>query len=908
MPTGQTIRVSAKSLYHGLAFCVPACEFARREVLIVRNKYYSRSDESRPCHEFVYWGGWSEVLWRSKFQVRFRMNSLDLSFSDPLHRTDQSLGDLLRRHLFGTLAKDSYSATTRDYYASLVYAVREYVTGRWLRSQQRTYREDRKRVYYLSMEYLMGRLLSNALSNLGLLEQTRKELADFGLDLDRLIAAESEAGLGNGGLGRLAACLLDSLATLGLPAYGYGIRFEYGIFNQKIEQGSQVESPDYWLRFGNPWEIARPEDVYPVRYGGFVRELCDAAGRQQHEWVAAEDVMAMAYDIPIPGYRNDTVNTLRVWAADSSRGFNFESFNRGDYVAAVEQTSRSRSISRVLYPNDNIFVGKVLRLKQEYFFVSASLQDIVRRFKKTHDRFEDFPDKVAIQLNDTHPALAIPELMRVLVDLEQLSWDEAWEIVVATFGYTNHTLLPEALEEWPVSLLQQLLPRHLQIIYEINHRFLQAVRRRYPGDLSRLQRMSMISEDREPRVRMAHLAVVGSHAVNGVSQLHAGLLRQRLFVDFDEFYPWRFLGITNGITPRRWLKVANPLLSDLISNCIGEGWVRDLAELRQLTSSQDDPGFADRWEAVKRQNKQRLAEHIRAEHGLHLDIDSIFDCQVKRIHEYKRQLLNVLHVISLYNRIRRGNAADVVPRTIIISGKAAPGYLVAKLIIKLIHDVAEVINHDPRTRDLLKLVFLPNYNVSLAELILPAVDLSEQISTAGTEASGTGNMKAMLNGAVTIGTLDGANIEIAEAVAEQNIFLFGSTAADVEAAPRNGYDPQRVYLETPELREAIEMVRMGFFSAGDESVYQPLWDSVFGQHDRYMVLMDFADYAETQQRAADAYRNRPRWLRMSILNVAHAGPFSCDRMAMTYAREIWNLDLPSESSRCGNSGRANAAR
>ncbi len=542
-------------------------------------------------------------------------------------------------------------------------------------------------------------------------------------------------------------------------------------------------------------------------------------------------------------------------------------------------------------------MGKLLRLKQEYFFVSASLQDIVRRYKKTHEGFEEFPDKVAIQLNDTHPALAIPELMRVLVDLEQLPWEEAWDIAVATFGYTNHTLLPEALEQWPVYVLQHLLPRHLQIIYEINHRFLQSVRRCYPGDIQRLQRMSLISEEAEPRVRMSHLAVVGSHAVNGVSQLHADLLRRRLFVDFDEFFPWRFLGVTNGITQRRWLKGANPLLSGLISEFIGDAWVRDLAALRQLTEHQDDPDLQEQWGNVKRENKRRLAAHIQAEHHLHVNVDSMFDCQVKRIHEYKRQLLNVLHVITSYNRIRRKEVTNVVPRTVIISGKAAPGYAVAKLIIKLIHDVAEVINYDPRTRDLLKLVFLPNYNVSLAELILPAVDLSEQISTAGTEASGTGNMKAMLNGAVTIGTLDGANIEMAEAVGEANIFIFGRTAAGVAVAQRDGYDPQHTYLETPALREAIDMIRMGFFSAGDESIYQPLLESLFAQGDRFLVLGDFEDYVETQQRAAATYQNPTEWWRMSILNVAHAGPFSCDRMALTYAREIWNLDVEPPTAR-----------
>ena len=826
--------------------------------------------------------------------ISSRPDPTDLSLNDPTQYVDRgTLSESLLRHLHCSLAKDRFSATTHDYYVALVHTLREHLVAQWLRTQQRYYREDRKRVYYLSMEYLTGRMLVNTLINLGLLDQCRGELAQIGIDLDQLIASESEAGLGNGGLGRLAACLLDSFATLSLPVYGYGIRFEYGIFKQRIVDGVQVEAPDHWLQFGNPWEIARPEDVYTVRFGGYVRELHDSHGRLHHEWVAEEEVTATAYDMPVPGYRSDTVNTLRLWAAESQHGFNLECFNRGDYVAAVEQTSRSRSISRILYPNDNVFSGKELRLKQEYFFVAASLYDIVRRYKKTRQTFDEFPDKVAIQLNDTHPALAIPELMRILVDVEHLGWDEAWDLTVATFGYTNHTLLPEALEEWPVSLLQRLLPRHMQIIYEVNHRFLQSVRRKHPGDVDRLRRTSLVAEGGEQRVRMSHLAVVGSHAVNGVSQLHSALLRSHVFADFDEHFPWRFHATTNGISPRRWIMLANPLLTTLITESIGDDWVRDLSRLERLTEFADDPDFAARWAEVKRQNKRRLADRIRAEQGVDVCVDSIFDCQVKRIHEYKRQLLNILHAIVLYNRIRHGDVANLQPRTIIISGKAAPGYAIARTIIKLFHAVAEVINNDPRVSDVLKLVFLPNYNVSLAEIVLPAVDLSEQISTAGTEASGTGNMKAMLNGGVTIGTLDGANIEIAEAVGQENIFIFGKTAEEVDWSLRHGYDPRSLYQSDPALREAIDMIRDGYFAAGDETVYESLLDSVFSQGDRYMVLADFPDYVATQQEVARAYRDSERWTRSSIANVAHAGRFSCDRTAQTYAREIWGLDVES---------------
>ena len=802
----------------------------------------------------------------------------------------RSVRDSMMHHLHYSLAKDRFSATRHDYYMALVYAVRERLIARWLQTQQRYYHENCKRVYYLSMEYLTGRTLANALVNIGLLEESREGLAELGLELDDLILAEWEAGLGNGGLGRLAACLLDSLATLGLPACGYGIRFEFGIFRQHIENGFQVEAPDNWLRFGNPWEIGRPEDYYTVKFGGHVRQLTDPQGRDHFEWVAADDVMAMAFDTPVPGYRNETVNTLRLWSAESSHGFNLDYFNRGDYVAAVEEKSRSKSISRILYPNDNVFSGKELRLKQEYFFVSASLQDIVRRYKKTHSTFVDFPKRVAIQLNDTHPALAIPEMMRILVDLEQLDWNSAWEITVDTFGYTNHTLLPEALEEWPIDLLGRVLPRHLQIIYEINHRFLKAVERLYPGDMERLRRMSLISDDRGQRVRMSHLAVVGSHAVNGVSELHSELLRTRMFTDFDEFFPGKFCATTNGITPRRWLQMANPALSELITSTIGDGWQKDLCQLGDLLKHTSSSDLIERWSDVKQLNKVRLASTIQSDLGITVDVDSMFDCQVKRIHEYKRQLLNVLHTVTLFNRIRDG-VPSLIPRTVIIAGKAAPGYETAKTIIKLIHAVAEVVNHDPRVNDQLKVVFLPNYNVSLAERIIPATDLSEQISTAGTEASGTGNMKSMLNGAVTIGTLDGANIEILEAVGEESIFIFGKNADEVEQAVARGYDPQRAYEQQPELRRAVDMIRDGFFSSGDSSTFRPLIDQLFQSRDRFLVFDEYAAYVDCQERVAEAYLDQGAWTRKSIVNTARASRFSSDRTVLNYAKNIWGLDV-----------------
>lgn len=836
-------------------------------------------------------GSKTQRIHRSHGDVKRHAPSVETLDGEQCVQEERSLKESVLHHLHYTLARPRLEATEHDYYVALVHAIRERLIARWIRTQQRYLAENRKRVYYLSMEYLTGRTLSNALINLGLFETCTRELAELGIELDQLLAAEWEAGLGNGGLGRLAACLLDSMATLGLPACGYGIRYEFGIFHQKIENGYQVEMPDNWLRLGNPWEVARPEDTFQVQFYGTVRQIIDSSGRQQFQWVPGEDALAMAYDMPIPGYQSDTVNTLRLWAATSSHGFNLVDFNRGDYVAAVEELSRSRNISRVLYPNDNCFLGKELRLKQEYFLVSASLQDILRRYKRTHADLREFSDKIAIQLNDTHPTLAIPELMRILIDVEQLSWEDAWSTCVATFAYTNHTLLPEALEQWSVELLERVLPRHLQIIYEINSRFLQEVKHLHPGDIDRLRRMSLVVEGDNRSVRMSHLAVVGSHAVNGVSQLHSELLRRQVFRDFDEFFPERFCATTNGITPRRWLKLANPRLADLITEYIGDGWIRDLSQLESLANYAHNEELANKWQTVKRNNKLRLAKRIHDEQGIDISIDSLFDCHVKRVHEYKRQMLTLLHVIVMYNAIRAGNRDAHPPRTVLIAGKAAPGYDIARLMIKLINDVAEVVNHDPATRDFLKVVFLPNYNVSLAEVIFPATELSEQISTAGTEASGTGNMKAMLNGALTIGTLDGANIEILESVGDEHIFIFGMTAEEVERTRAQGQDPRAICRSIPALQDAVDMIASGFFSSGNPRTYQPLLDSIFEQGDRYMVFADFADYLACQQRVAATWRDPKQWTSKSIINVARAGRFSSDRTVLRYASQIWGLSV-----------------
>jgi len=793
-------------------------------------------------------------------------------------------------HLEFTLGKDKYSATHVDVFNALAYTVRDRMVERWLDTQQAYYNEDPKRVYYVSMEFLMGRTLENSIINLGMYEQFREVLESLGYDFGKLIDEEHEAGLGNGGLGRLAACFLDSMATMSIPAYGYGIRYEYGIFRQKIAEGGQVEIPDNWLRYRNPWELDRQEHLHPVKFYGNVTTITDAAGRKHYAWVDTEDVMAMAYDVPVPGYGTNTVNTMRLWSAKSTREFDLDFFNVGNYIRAVEKKMMSENISKVLYPADDIPEGKELRLKQEYFLASATIYDVLYRFRKMHTDLKLLPDKVAIQLNDTHPALAIPELMRVLLDHERLEWDEAWEITVRTFAYTNHTILPEALENWPIWFFEHILPRHLQIIYDINDHFLAQVRSRFPGDTGRLERMSLIEEHWERKVRMAHLAIVGSHSINGVAALHTEILKNEVFRDFFEMYPERFNNKTNGITQRRWLKQANPLLSLLIDDFIGDGWTTDLFELRKLQPLTNNPDFLARWQEVKRENKRRLADYILRHNKIEVDIDSLFDCHIKRFHEYKRQLLNLLHVITLYNRIKENPSLDTIPRTFIFSGKAAHSYNIAKLIIRLTNGVADVVNCDPDVGDRLKVVFLVNYGVTLAEKIFPAADLSEQISTAGTEASGTGNMKFALNGALTIGTLDGANIEIMEEVGRDNIFICGLNSKEVAALRERGYNPRDFYDRQPELRKVLDQIAEGVFSSGNPDLFKPIVDLLLNQGDRYMLLADYASYVACQEEVGKLYRDREEWARRAILNTAAMGKFSSDRTIAEYAREIWGVE------------------
>jgi glycogen phosphorylase len=786
-------------------------------------------------------------------------------------------------------------------YLAVALAVRDRLMERWIRTQDAYYEHDAKRVYYMSLEFLMGRTLGNSLINLGLLEECKKAASDLGFDFEALREAEWDAGLGNGGLGRLAACFLDSLATLELPSYGYGLRYDYGIFHQRIVDGAQVETPDGWLRYGNPWEIARTGDGFTVKLYGRVHQFVNSGGRLTTEWVDTQDVLAIPYDTPVPGYRNATVNTLRLWSARATEEFDLRYFNEGDYQRAVEEKGESENITKVLYPNDNVFEGRELRLKQEYFFVSATLQDVVRRYKKQyrmHDaargmgKFDRFPERTAIQLNDTHPALAIPELMRILVDLEELDWEEAWYVTTATFGYTNHTVMPEALERWTVDLLGRLLPRHLQIILEINRRFLETVKSR-GGDDERCRRMSIIEEGSEKRVRMAHLAIVGSHSVNGVAALHTDILKRALFRDFFELWPERFNNKTNGITQRRWLKKANPGLSALITEAIGEKWVTDLEELHKLLGHTEDAGFVEGWRAVKRANKEWLSRVISEQYvhrGLRLTVDpgSMFDCQVKRIHEYKRQLLNVLHAVTLYNRILDDPGGDHVPRTVLFGGKAAPGYFMAKLIIRLVNAVGSLVNQDPAVGDRLKVVFLADYRVSLAERIFPAAELSQQISTAGTEASGTGNMKFALNGALTIGTMDGANVEIAEEVGADDVFIFGLRAEEVESL-KGRYDPRPYYEGNVELRRALDMIGDGRFSPEQPDLFRPIVGSLLEDGDPYLLLADYAAYVACQDRVAETYRDPGSWTRKSIRNVAHMGKFSTDRTIRQYAEEIWGV-------------------
>ena len=786
------------------------------------------------------------------------------------------------------VGRDPDDARERDWFYALAYMLRGILGERLMTTARAQHRAGARRVYYLSMEYLIGRRLHKTLLDLGMMETVREVLSELGVEIDAVADIEFDAALGNGGLGRLAACFLDSLATHGYPGYAYGIRYEFGMFTQRIEHGKQVEQPENWLRYGNPWEFERPGAIYPVRFGGRLIRTKEESGVERPRWVDTDDVIAMAFDMPISGYRSPTVTNLRLWAARSSRDLDLDNFNEGNYIEAVRDKTVSENLSKVLYPNDATEQGQQLRLRQEYFFVSASIQDILSRYRKAHSDLAELADHVAIQLNDTHPALAIPELMRLLVDVHEMTWSQAWEITRQVFSYTNHTLLPEALETWPIHMLESILPRHLDIIFRINEEFLEGVHSAAPGDVGILRRTSLI-EDHSRRVRMAHLAIVGSRRVNGVAELHADILKKHTFPDFDRLDPDRFIGITNGITHRRWLTQANPELSALVTEHLGEGWKRDLTEIEGLAKVADDPDFRARFRSIKLRNKERLASVIRSRLGLRVDPAAMFDVQIKRIHEYKRQLLNLLHVISRYNRLRDGRDSDILPRVVVISGKAAPGYFMAKLVIRLVNDVARIINNDAAIGDRLKVVFVPNYNVSAAELIIPASDLSEQISTAGTEASGTGNMKLALNGALTIGTLDGANIEIEEEVGADNIFIFGLDADGVEDLRVRGYDPWKYYQNEPELKRAVDMISEGFFSPDEPARYQPLFDSLLKGGDRYFLLADYASYLACQERVDQAFRDADAWTRKAILNVAKMGKFSSDRAIHDYARDVWNI-------------------
>jgi glycogen phosphorylase len=802
--------------------------------------------------------------------------------NDPLHLRRSFLA-----HVSYTRAKGWGTATPLDRFMAIAMAVRDRLTERWVATQRTYHERDVKRVCYLSAEYLLGRALGNNLMALGLMDAGREALSELGVSLEDLLEVEADAGLGNGGLGRLAACFLDSMATLGYPGVGYGIRYEFGIFTQDIVGGHQVERADEWLKFGTPWEIVRPELSIPVRLYGRVEHGTGPSGRPVARWVDGKTVLGVPYDTPVAGYGTNTVNTLRLWQARASDEFDFRLFNAGDYERSVVEKNDSETISKVLYPNDNFQAGKELRLKQEYFFVACALADILRRFLKKRRDLRDLPRFVAIQLNDTHPAVAVPELLRILVDEHGLAPGVAWDITVQVMGYTNHTLLAEALEVWPVSLFERLLPRHMEIIYEINQRFLRAVQIRHPFDVERQRRMSLLEEGVEKKVRMAHLAVVGSHSVNGVAALHTELLKRHVMPDFAEMFPEKFNNKTNGVTPRRWLLLCNPGLADLVTARIGPAWVTDLDQIQALEPLATDREFATEFRRVKLENKERLAAHVQSQVRVTLDTTAIFDVQVKRLHEYKRQLLNALHVVWLWMRARENPSAVVHPRAFLFGAKAAPGYQLAKSVIRLINGIGEVVNADA-ARTGIQVVFLPNYRVTLAEQIIPAADVSEQISTAGKEASGTGNMKFALNGALTLGTLDGANIEIREAVGAENFFLFGLTADEVQATVERGYRPREVVDRDPELKAVLELVGSGFFSPEDRSAFRPLVDALLNE-DRYLVLADFRAYAEAQGRVVQAYLDADDWTRMAILNMARVGRFSSDRTIREYARDIWGI-------------------
>ncbi|MBL4775737.1 MAG: glycogen/starch/alpha-glucan phosphorylase [Mariprofundus sp.] len=814
----------------------------------------------------------------------------DMTNVPPVGTSSYDLVKGVQRHYVRTLGQDKRSRSSHYNYQALAFSIRDRLMECWKASREANSASDGRRAYYLSLEFLMGRAMGNAILNLGLDEQAKQAMHDLGIDLEEMIDEEHDAGLGNGGLGRLAACFVDSCATLQLPVTGYGIRYEYGMFRQLIENGNQLEEPDHWLRNGNIWEIERPEYEQRVHFGGHTEIYHDDQGVQRSRWVDTHDVLAVPFDTPIPGYNNGTVNTLRLWKSAATDEFDLGEFNAGDYAGSVASKNEAEHISMVLYPNDSSENGKELRLRQQYFLASASIKDVVRNWVEKHGNdFSQFAAKNCFQLNDTHPTVSVAELMRILMDEYRLEWDEAWVITSKTMAYTNHTLLPEALERWPVYLFGRLLPRVLDIIYEINARFLSEVAKHWPGDVERQRRMSIIEEGDVQQVRMAYLAIAGCFSVNGVAQLHSDLLVQGLFADFYAMWPEKFNNKTNGVTQRRWMAMCNKPMTALINKSIGDGWITDLSQLKALAPYAEKAAFRKKWAACKRKNKERLAAIVETECGVTFSPDAMFDIQVKRIHEYKRQLLNVLHVIHLYDRIKRGDTANWTNRCVLIGGKAAPGYYMAKQIIKLVSNVAEVVNNDPDVGDKLKLVFFPNYRVSAMEVIAPAADLSEQISTAGKEASGTGNMKFMMNGALTIGTLDGANIEIREEVGEENFFLFGLDAAEVEAA-RGNYDPNAIIAADEDFTRVMELLECGHFSQFEPGLFASICYAIRGNDDPWLVAADFRTYIDAQQRAAEAYHDQKNWLRMSIFNTAFSGKFSTDRTMKDYNRDIWKLE------------------
>lgn len=793
-----------------------------------------------------------------------------------------------QQHLSLSVAKNWETSSALDKFRALAFTIRDKLIKKWLHTQQTYQNQQPKHVYYFSLEFLMGRSMGNALISLGLDQIVDSALSELGTSLEEFTEIEADAGLGNGGLGRLAACFLDSMATLELPATGYGIRYEFGMFNQTIENCQQKENPDYWLRYGNPWEIARPENAYKVHFMGNITKYTDHEGIAHSQWTNTESVIGIGFDIPIPGYHNKTVNTLKLWSATSSNEFNLETFNAGDYIGAMIDKSHSESISKILYPNDNNYEGKELRIKQQYFMVSASLQDILQNHVK-NNHIDTLPDKIVIQLNDTHPSIAIVELMRILLDQYQLPWKKAWSISSKVFAYTNHTVLPEALEKWPVVMMQTVLPRHVEIIYQINHDLMDRIAVVFPGDFERRERMSIIEDSDPQNIRMSNLAIMGSFSVNGVAAIHSELLKTGIFKDFYELFPEKFNNKTNGITPRRWLKRANPHLSDLISSKIGCAWIKDLSELKALESYTEEETLLADWGHIKLSNKKVLGNLINNCCEIDVNLNSIFDIQVKRIHEYKRQLLNIFHVIYLYNQIKDNNLTDFYPRTVIFGGKAAPGYKMAKDIIYLINSVAKIINNDPRIQEKLKVAFIPNYSVPVAMKIIPAAELSEQISTAGMEASGTGNMKFALNGALTIGTLDGANIEIMEEVGQENIFIFGHTVGEIATIKQNGYNPHNYLEQDDDLKRILDQIKNGYFSPDNAGLFRELVDILINHGDHFFILADFKQYIECQKKVSILYQNPKLWNKKSILNVARMGKFSSDRVIQEYVDDIWHV-------------------